>query len=133
MQIIHRVITRFLIQQAGLKHGEAHTGAVTLIQRFGSAVNLNIHLHCLVLDGVYRPSSEGVAVFHEASAPTAVELQVLLAKIITRILKRLTRQGYFIEEQGMTYLGDIEANSALTPLQAASCTYRIALGRRSPR
>ena len=31
----------------------------------------------------------------------------------------------------MTYLGDIEANSALTPLQAASCTYRIALGPRA--
>ena len=27
-------------------------GAVTLIQRFGSTANLNIHLHCLVLDGV---------------------------------------------------------------------------------
>ena len=31
----------------------------------------------------------------------------------------------------MTYLGDIEANSALTPLQAASYTYRIALGSRA--
>ena len=26
-----------------------HSGAVTLIQRFGSATNRNIHLHCLVL------------------------------------------------------------------------------------
>ena len=42
LQIIHRVIARFLIKQAGLKGGEAHTGAVTLIQRFGSAANLNI-------------------------------------------------------------------------------------------
>jgi hypothetical protein len=32
-------------------------GAVTLIQRFASAVNLNIYLHCLVLDGVYRFST----------------------------------------------------------------------------
>ena len=132
LQIIYRVIARFLIKQAGLKRGEANTGAVTLIQRFGSAVNLNIHLHCLVLDGVYR-GREGVAMFREASVPTIETLQALLAKIIPRILKRLTRQGYFIEEQGMTYLGDIEANSALTPLQAASYTYRIALGRRSPR
>ena len=31
----------------------AHTGAVTLIQRFGSALNLNIHFHMLFLDGVY--------------------------------------------------------------------------------
>ena len=47
-------------QQAGLKRRQADTGAVTLIQRFGSAANLNIHLHCLVLDGVYR-NSEGAA------------------------------------------------------------------------
>ena len=47
-----RIIARFLIQQAGLKGSQAHSGAVTLIQRFGSAVNLNIHLHCLVFDGV---------------------------------------------------------------------------------
>ena len=53
LRIVHRVISTFLIQQAGLKRAEAQSGAVTLIQRFGSAANLNIHSHCLVLDGVY--------------------------------------------------------------------------------
>ncbi len=48
LQVVHRVITRFLLKQAGLKAGHADSGAVTLIQRFGSAANLNIHLHCLV-------------------------------------------------------------------------------------
>lgn len=38
------------------------TGAVTLVQRFGSAANLNIHLHCFFLDGVYR-EVDGRAVF----------------------------------------------------------------------
>jgi hypothetical protein len=67
--VIHRgVIATFLIKQAGLKRREADTGAVTLIQRFGSAANLNIHLHCLVLEGVYR-NREGVPVFHEVPAP----------------------------------------------------------------
>jgi len=36
------VIATFLIKQAGLKRSEAHTGAVTLVQRFGSAANLKI-------------------------------------------------------------------------------------------
>ena len=31
----------------------------------------------------------------------------------------------------MTYLADTDADHALTPLQAASCTYRIALGPRA--
>ena len=68
LQIVHRVISTFLIKQAGLQRTEADTGAITLIQRFGSAANLNIHLHCLVLDGVYR-TTEGVPVFHRRARP----------------------------------------------------------------
>jgi len=46
LQVVHRAITRFLPDQAGLKTEQADSGAVTLIQRFGSAANLDIHLHC---------------------------------------------------------------------------------------
>ena len=35
----------------GLAAGQ--TGSVTVVQRFGSALNLNVHLHCLVLDGLF--------------------------------------------------------------------------------
>lgn len=28
-------------------------GAVVVLQRFGGALNLNVHLHALVLDGVF--------------------------------------------------------------------------------
>ena len=37
LRIIHRVIAGFLLKQAGLKRAIANAGAVTLIQRFGSA------------------------------------------------------------------------------------------------
>jgi hypothetical protein len=40
LQVINRAISTFLTKQAGLKRTEAQTGAVTLIQRFGSAANL---------------------------------------------------------------------------------------------
>ena len=36
LQVVHRATTRFLLQQAGLKAEHADSGAVTLIQRFGS-------------------------------------------------------------------------------------------------
>jgi hypothetical protein len=42
LQAIHRVIAGFLLKRAGFKLSRADTGAVTLIQRFGSAANLNI-------------------------------------------------------------------------------------------
>ena len=130
LRIIHRVIAGFLLKQAGLKRTTADTGAVTLIQRFGSAANLNIHLHGLVLDGVYQ-TTEGEPVFQEARAPSRDELQGLLARIITRLMKMLTRRGYLVEEEGMTYIADRDADNPLASLQAASCIYRIALGPRA--
>ncbi len=52
--IVYRTIATHLTHhQAGYTNATAHTGAVTLIQRFGSALNLNIHFHMLFLDGVY--------------------------------------------------------------------------------
>ncbi len=59
LRTIHGVIAGFVLKQAGPRRAAADTGAVALIQRFGSAANLNIHLHCLVLDGVYRRSEAG--------------------------------------------------------------------------
>ena len=49
-----RVVERHLLDHPALKSDEGQGGAVTLIQRFGSAANLDIHLHCLVLAGPQR-------------------------------------------------------------------------------
>ena len=43
--IVSRAISSFLIKRAGETHKTACTGSVTVIQRFGSALNLNIHFH----------------------------------------------------------------------------------------
>ncbi len=80
LRIIHRVIARFLLKQAGVKCTAADTGTVTLIQRFGSAANLNIHLHFLVLDGVYR-RTEGEPDFQEARAPARAELPAARVRV----------------------------------------------------
>jgi hypothetical protein len=93
LQVVHRAITRHLLGQAGLEAEEADSGAVTLIQRSGSAANSNIHLHCLVLDGVYRRGIDGTPEFVEVPEPTDEALQSVLRKIITRTMKLLTRRG----------------------------------------
>lgn len=36
-----------------------HTGAATLIQRFVSALNLNVHFHMIFADGVYVTEVSG--------------------------------------------------------------------------
>jgi hypothetical protein len=37
-----------------------------VIQRFGGALNLNVHIHALVLDGVFARDAAGVVAFHPA-------------------------------------------------------------------
>ena len=93
-------------------------------------VLLNIHLHCLVLDGVYH-TSEDTTVFHPVRAPSAKQLHILLHQIIKRVMKLLTRRGYLIEEQEMVYLAETDSSTAMAPLQSAACTYRIAFGPRA--
>ena len=139
LHVVHRVITRHQLGQAGLKAAEAdeaHGGAVRLIQRSlwrkESAANLNIHLHCLVLDGVYLRSTDCRPVFVEVPAPTAEAPHAVLHKIITRMMKLLTRRGMLNEEQGRIYMADNDGDSdearVLRPPQAAACTYRGAFG-----
>jgi hypothetical protein len=82
---------------------------VTLIQRFGSAANLNIHLHCLVLDGVYQ-RTEGEPDFQEARAYPC-RARGLTDKIIARLMKMLTRLGYLVEEPRVSYIADIDADN----------------------
>ena len=94
LRIIHSVITGFVLKQAGPMRATADTGAVTLIQRFGSVTNLNIHLHGLVLDGAYR-NTEGEPVFQAARAPSCEKLVGLPNKSIARLLKMLTRRRFF--------------------------------------
>jgi len=99
LQVVQRVITRHLLDRAQLSDGEGHGGAVTLIQRIGSAANLNIHLHCLVLDGVYRRATDGVPAFIEAGAPTDDELHEpsrtrRFPSALIEIASRPDRHGY---------------------------------------
>ena len=67
--IVYRVIATHLVRKAGYTHNTARTGAVTLTQRFGSALNLNIHFHMLFLDGVYVDTRLGTARFRWVQAP----------------------------------------------------------------
>lgn len=104
----------------------AHTGAVTLIQRFGSALNLNVHLHMLFLDGAYTFRGKR-ANFHRARRPTSEELRRLLDTLSRRIVRILERRGLLIADPQFPHL-NLEPGSSLDHLQAASIAYRIAIG-----
>lgn len=49
-----------LIKKADFTRQTTRTGAVALIQRFGSAINLNVHVHMLFVDCVYCECSQRI-------------------------------------------------------------------------
>jgi hypothetical protein len=76
----------------GLPDGE--TGAVTAIQRANSDLRLSPHFHTLFLDGVYSADRDGKGrMFHPAPAPSQEEIEGLVEKASTRILRFLQRRG----------------------------------------
>jgi hypothetical protein len=104
LAVVQRGIATFLVRRADLTVASgARTGAVTLIQRFGSALNLNIHLHMLFLDGAYTFSNRGTT-FHRAHRPSNAELAQLLDTLSRRIVRVLERQGRLIADVADTWL-----------------------------
>jgi hypothetical protein len=91
--IVYRTIATHLTRKAGYTKTTAHTGAVTLIQRFGGALNLNVHFHMLFLDGVYVDSAGSSTRFRRVKAPTNSELNQLSHTIAHRLARYLERQG----------------------------------------
>ena len=62
---------------------DSQTGAVTFVQRFGSALNLNVHFHAVIPDGVFAREGELLR-FHSLPGPSDEELQLLVHKIALR-------------------------------------------------
>ena len=133
--IVYRCIATHLIKKAGFSCTTARTGAVTLIQRFGSALNLNVHFHVLFLDGVYVDSAKGSSTrFRWVKAPTSAELTHLTHTIARRVGRFLERQGLLERDAENSYLaGDTMEAGPLDALLGHSITYRIAVGPQAGR
>ncbi len=100
-------------------------GAVTFLQRFGDALNLNVHFHTLVLDGVYE-AGDGSMRFLPLPPPGRHELE--------RILRRIARQvERLMERRAMEPTVELlaEDQPLLAGLAAASIRSRIATGHRA--
>jgi hypothetical protein len=99
-----------------------HCGAVTFIQRFGSALNANLHFHTLVLDGVYATSERRPTRFLALPPPSRHEV----ARVLAGTARRITR---LLESRAE---GDDDALARDEPLLAtlasASLRTRVATG-----
>ena len=63
-----------------------------------------MHFHVLFIDGVYQQKPNGKLRFHRANAPTASELNNLVATISQRVAHHLERQGLLARDDESSYL-----------------------------
>jgi hypothetical protein len=86
-----RTLTRFLARRAAVRsHSGGRTGSVTVVQRFGSALNLNLHFHILCLDGVYVRRADGLRFVRDRQVTTE-EVAALVVELATRAERWLSR------------------------------------------
>jgi ribosomal protein S27E len=128
--IVYRAISTHLIHKAGFSLKDGATGAVTLIQRFGSALNLNIHFHILFLDGVYVHRDNRPPRFQRVKAPDKGELEELVQLISQRVgrcLPGLAGTGHRERLAGPRPRRGYRCH-ALPQILGSSISYRIAVG-----
>src|SRR6266700_3405865 len=97
--IIRTTIGQYYVNQAvtrGLERANVQPGSATFIQRFGSAMNLNLHFHCVFLEGVYldRPEASLKPRFVTSEPPSDADIATVVQKISHRVIRKLCHLGY---------------------------------------
>ena len=111
-------------------HPEQSRG-VAVVQRFGGALNLNVHVHALVMDGVFARAGEGVA-FWPASPLTDLDVAEVLATVVPRVGRLLARLGLGDGDDGVSAPdGWAEEAPILAGIAATSVQGTVALGPRA--
>jgi len=130
-EALARLMRRKAKAELGLSSvSEAHTGAVTFVQRADAALRLSPHLHVLLLDGVYVRDSSGKLEFHAISAPTPDKVQWVAQQTATRVLGKLQLEevgqddGYHHDEPLLAHIygSSVSGTEALGPRQGMAAT-----------
>ncbi len=102
---------------------------MTVVQRFGGALNLNVHFHTLLLDGVYaRDAQSGRLRWHRVGIPSTRTIEQLVVRIADRAEEWLSEQGYGNDEEE-----EPDPDDGQAVLQAAAVMGRAAMGSRRGR
>ena len=138
--IIRTTIAQYDVNQAvkgGVERQQVQPGSVTFIQRFGSALNLNVPYHLIFLEGVYldRTDQSRKPRFLKVEPPTDSDIADVVQKISRRVIRTLRRLGYLkagIDDAMATGYDPLRDNEPeLARTTAASVTQRIACGERT--
>ncbi|HZE98256.1 MAG TPA: transposase [Planctomycetota bacterium] len=113
---------------------DALCGGVTAVQRFGGALNLNVHFHSLLLDGVYiRDEFTGGLRFQRLPDPSTENVERLAWILKAKILKYLAKKGCLVAGEAASEAAAEQDPTLLDAVQAASVREWVALGERPHR
>ncbi len=113
-------------QLLGLRSSKC--AAVTFIQRFGDALNANLHFHSMVIDGVYAAGNDGTPRFHPLPAPDDEDVLHLTTRVAERVQSLLERQGLSAEADSQQADPLSQDDPGMAALLASSVSRRIAVG-----
>jgi hypothetical protein len=99
-----RRIERWYAEAAGVPE-EGRCGSGTAIQRFGSSLNLNLHLHVIFLDGVYTRGADGRLSFRRV-VPHTADVERLVVAIGEACEDWLSTRGFGPDEERNDDAGD---------------------------
>jgi len=129
VRVLLREVHRHLRTRASERGlADVHSGAVAIVQRFGGALNLNVHIHALVLDGVFARGDDGRLRFHAAPALDAADVADVLAAIAPGVQRLVARSGGGTDDPHGSADAFAEASPLLAGLAAASVQGSVALG-----
>jgi len=112
---------------------QARCGAVSFVQRFGDALNLNVHFHTLALDGIYVVEEGGQVAFRPVPPPSDTEVARLTERVQRRIGKLLERRGLGPQADHDESDPLVRNEPLLAELYSTSISGRVATGPRAGR
>lgn len=109
----------------GANGAKPQPGSVTFIQKFGSVLELNVHINTVFTDGVFIEDADGPIRFVRTPAPTLEDIRHIAEKIARLVHKWLEGR---IQELGEEF---VKKEPLLAACYQASLRYLTALGKRA--
>ena len=138
-KIVAGVITAYYERRAAHRGiAAARGGGVTFMQRFGSALNLNLHYHSLFIEGVFSTAGDKPSYF-QLKGPSDDDVAETVHEIADKVISLLRRRKYLPKagedavecEKAVPMDSFFSASEQLAEAAEASNTMHIAFGPRA--